>query len=115
MGRILTPERREELAAKRREHPDWIGPQLGELVIEGGVPMKTVAEMLGAGRATAYRWLYGDHPIPSAEPQTLAKRLLMVLQRAKGDGHWPLKGTPRERTAGLIELVRRYRPAPRAH
>lgn len=113
MGRIITEDRRAQISAARAADPEAVGPILAELVIEGNIPVDTVAALLAVSEPTIYRWMYGDsHP---RDPDKIAKinRLLTVFRKAKRSKDLPLAGTATERAKATVALVKKYRPAPK--
>lgn len=114
MGRIITAERRDQIHKARIDDPDALGPTLGELVLDGNVPIDAVAKLLSVSEPTIYRWMYAEsHPRDRDKIQKI-KRLLTVLRKAKRARELPLEGTGQERAEKMGALVLKYRPAPRA-
>lgn len=114
MGRVLTADRLAQIHAARVADPDAPGPILAELIIEGNVPVETVASLLSVSEPTIYRWMYGDsHPRDKDKIEKI-RRLLTILRKAKRARDLPLAGTADARAQATIALVHKYRPAPRA-
>jgi len=114
MTRIITAARRQQIADARLADPDALGPILGELVIEGNVPVGAVAQLMGVSAVTVYRWMYGT--VVPREPSRLNKleRLLTVLRKAKRAHTLPLGGSVPDRIQAVAALVIAHRPAPKA-
>lgn len=110
MTRIITPARRKQIAEARRAHPDSPGPILGELVIEGNVPVEAVAQLMAVSTVTVYRWMYGATVPIDRDKLLKLQRLLTILRKAKRARDLPLDGTVPERIAAMGELVVRHRP-----
>jgi hypothetical protein len=113
MSRIITVERRRQIAHARTLDPDALGPILGELVVEGNVPVKLVATLLDVANVTVYRWMYGA--VQPRDPTTLQRlrRLVTVLRKAKRANDLPLAGDDGQRTAQMKNLLVAHRPPPR--
>lgn len=114
MGRIITTERREQIRRARIDDPDALGPALGELVLDGNVPIDAVAELLSVSEPTIYRWMYAESHPRDRDKILKIKRLLTVLRKAKRAKELPLSGTVAERAQKVAGLVVKYRPVPRA-
>lgn len=114
MTRIITADRRQQIADARATDPDAVGPMLGELVVEGNVPVEAVAELLLVSDVTIYRWMYGMVSPRDADKVKKIQRLLTILRKAKRAGELPLGGSVRERVKAVGRLVLTYRPVPKA-
>src|ERR1700758_4668868 len=112
MGRIITDDRKEQIRKAREADPAAIGPILAELVIEGNVPVEGVAAVLAVSEPTIYRWMYGHSTPRDADKILKIKRLLTVLRKAKRGKDLPLEGNTKSRVTGMIELIKKYKPAP---
>lgn len=113
MSRIITVERRRQIANARAVDPDALGPILGELVVEGNVPVELVAALMDVTNVTVYRWMYGV--VQPRNPTTLQRlrRLVTVLRKAKRANDLPLAGDALQRTAQMRNLLVAHRPPPR--
>lgn len=109
MGRVITEDRREQIAAARAAKPEALGPALAELILEGNIPVEGVATLLAVSEPTIYRWMYGDAEPRDADKKAKIKRMLIVLRKAKRARDTPLKGSNAERVALLIELAKKHR------
>lgn len=110
MGRVISREKKDQIAAARLADPEAIGPILGELIINGNVPVEAVAGLLSVSEPTIYRWMY-MHSIPrDADKIVKIKRLLTVLRKAKRAKDLPLRGSIKDRIAKTGELVKTHRP-----
>lgn len=114
MSRIITADRRQQIADARAANPDALGPILGELVIEGNVPVEAVAELMSVSDVTIYRWMYGSVSPRDADKILKLKRLITVLRKAKRARDLPLGGTMRERIKQTGRLVVAHRPVQRS-
>jgi hypothetical protein len=113
MSRIITAERREQIAAARNADPEALGPMLGELVVEGNIPVEAVAELLNVSDVTVYRWMYGTVSPRDADKILKLKRFLTILRKAKRARDLPLSGSVRERVKGVGRIVMAHRPVPK--
>jgi hypothetical protein len=113
MGRIITAEKVQQIKDARANNPDLLGPALGELVIEGNVPVCAVAELLHVSEPTIYRWMYGNHDPRDADKVLKLKRLLALLRKAKKGKDFPLLGTTEERVALVVQIIEKYKPVAR--
>lgn len=109
MGRIITLERKAQIARARDEKPEALGPVLAELIIDGNVPVEPVAALLCVSEPTVYRWMYG-----ASEPRDLdkiqkVKKLLTIMRKAKRSKDLPLAGNTRERTIQFLKVVETHR------
>jgi hypothetical protein len=113
MGRIITDERRAQIAAARAEKPDALGPQLAELMLMGNVPVEIVATLLSVSEPTVYRWMYGFSEPRDTDKITKINKLMTIIRKAKRAKDLPLTGTTRTRVDAFIELVAKHKnPAP---
>lgn len=113
MPRIITVERRKQIANARSLDPDALGPALGELVVEGNIPVDTIAALMDVANVTVYRWMYGVvDPRKPATRQRL-RRLITVLRKAKRAHDLPLNGDLQNRVAQMQHLIIAHRPVPR--
>jgi len=115
MGRIITSERRDQIAAARAADPDALGPILAELAIDGNVPIEAISKLLSVSKPTVYRWMYGQ-TAPLAQPDKILKleRLITTLRKAKRARDLPLQGTITGRTTATYALVLKHKPQPRS-
>lgn len=113
MGRIITPERLQEIAKARAADPDALGPMLAELIIEGNVPVEAVAELLHVSEPTVYRWMYGSSKPRDIDKIDKIKKLLTILRKAKRARDLPLAGNTKDRVKATGQLVVKHRPLPR--
>lgn len=112
MGRIITTERREQIAAARREKPDALGPALAELMLMGNVPVEIVAIMLSVSEPTVYRWMYGFSEPRDADKIVKVNKLMTIIRKAKRAKELPLTGTTATRVARFAELVKLFMNPP---
>lgn len=110
MGRIITNERKEQIKKACVEHPDALGPKLGQLIIDGNVPVDSVAAVLSVSEPTIYRWMYMFSTPRDPDKIIKVERLLTVLRKAKRAKDLPLEGSPKERFDGLLTLIRKHKP-----
>lgn len=111
MGRIITNERRDQIAAARAADPKALGPALAEIVLDGNVPVEGIASALSVSEPTIYRWMYGNSAPRDADKIVKIQRLLTVLRKAKRGKDLPLEGNTKERVAVLYQLIVKYKPA----
>ena len=109
MGRILSDERRAQIAAARENDLDALGPMLGEFIADNNIPVECVAQLLFASEPTIYRWMYGSNS-PSRVFQENIRKLLTIIRKAKRAKDLPLEGTHTERVAAFINVVKIHRP-----
>lgn len=114
MSRIMTVERRKQIANARAVDPNALGPILGELVIEGNVPIEIVANLLEVAKVTVYRWMYGVVSPRNPTTQQRMRRLITVLRKAKRANDLPLDGDLKARCTQMQNLIVAHRPPPRA-
>lgn len=112
MGRIITQERRDQIARARAAQPDALGPMLAELVLDGNIPIEAVAKMLLVSEPTVYRWMYCESAPRDQAKILMIKRFLTVLRKAKRANELPLSGTTQARVTGTAQLIMKYRPQP---
>lgn len=113
MGRTITPERKDQIAAARLREPEALGPVLGELVLESNAPVGAIALILQVSEPTVYRWMYGDSEPRDKDKIVKIKKLQTILRKARRAKDTPLAGNVTERTAHMMELVVKHRtPAP---
>ena len=105
MGRIITEERREQIAAARKDKPNALGPALAELMLMGNVPVEIVATLLNVSEPTVYRWMYGFSEPRDADKITKVNKLMTVIRKARRAKMLPLTGTAKTRVERFIELV----------
>lgn len=113
MGRIITETRKNEIAAARAADPEALGPMMGELMVEGNIPVGAVAVLLKVSEPTVYRWMYGHSTPRDTETQSVTrniKRLNTILRKAKRARQLPLVGTISVRTAGIAYLIEQHKP-----
>lgn len=108
MGRVIPVRRIEQIAALRKEDPEALGPMLGELAINGRVPVDCLAMLLQVSEPTIYRWMYGESK-PSRVFHPDIKKVLTILRKAKRSKQLPLEGTQAERVKLFIALVKEYK------
>lgn len=112
MGRIITEDRKAQIAAARREKPEALGPMLAELVLDGHIPVEIVAFMMMVSEPTIYRWMYGFSEPRDLQKIQMVKRLMTIIRKAKRARELPLAGNTKERVARFRELVETFkRPA----
>lgn len=111
MGRIITAERREQIATARAADPEAIGPILAELALDGNVPIEAIAELLLVSEPTVYRWMYGVSRPRDLDKIVKINRLITILRKAKRARDLPLAGTTKARVRLTGELVMLHRPA----
>jgi hypothetical protein len=109
MGRIITNERKDQIAAARAAKPDALGPILAELIIEGNVPVEIIATLLAVSEPTVYRWMYGASEPRDADKILKVKRLLTILRKSKRAKDLPLEGNTKERIDLFIALVAKHK------
>jgi hypothetical protein len=114
MGRIITPARIEDIQRAHAADPEAPGPILGELIIEGNVPVEAVAELLRVSEPTIYRWMYGQSRPRDPDKILKIKRLLTVLRKARRAKDLPLHGTTKERIKAVGPLVMKHKPLSRS-
>ena len=114
MGRIISEDKKSQIAAARLADPEAIGPMLGELLIAGNVPIEAVAGLLSVSEPTIYRWMYNHSTPRDADKIVKIKRLLTVLRKAKRAKDLPLRGPIRERIKQTADLIVTHRPAARS-
>lgn len=112
MGRVITAERKEQIARAHVRNPDALGPVLGELVIDTNSPVEGIAWMLAVSEPTVYRWMYGMSEPRDAIKIKMIKSLLTILRKAKRAKDTPLTGTTKERLKQLEAIVRKHRRIP---
>lgn len=110
MGRIITADRMEQIAAARAAYPEALGPILAELVIDGNIPVEAIAELLAVSKLTVYRWMYGEACPRDRDKIEKVKRLLTVLRKAKRARDLPLSGSMNDRIKATGQLVIKHRP-----
>jgi DNA-binding transcriptional regulator YdaS (Cro superfamily) len=113
MGRIITNDRRAQIAAARAADPEAIGPILAELVLGGNIPVEAVAQMLAVHEPTVYRWMYGSSRPRDADKIAKINRLVTVLRKAQRAHDLPLEGSVRARLVATANLVMTHRPVPK--
>jgi hypothetical protein len=113
MGRIITNDRRAQIAAARAADPEAIGPILAELVLDGNVPVEVVASMLSVHEPTIYRWMYGSSRPRDVDKIAKINRLVTVLRKAKRAHDLPLEGPTASRIKATVQLVIAHRPVPK--
>lgn len=109
MGRIITSERKDQIARARSEKPEALGPVLAELIIDGNIPVEAVAGLLSVSEPTIYRWMYGHSEPRDADKILKVKKLLTIMRKAKRAKDLPLKGNTRERIDQFVEVVKTHR------
>lgn len=109
MGRIITNERREQIAHARAAQPEALGPTLAELIIDGNVPIEIVAGLLSVSEPTIYRWMYGHSEPRDADKILKVKKLMTIIRKAKRAKDLPLQGTTKQRVADFLLLVEKHR------
>jgi hypothetical protein len=108
MGRVITEDRREQIANARAANPKALGPALAELIMEGNIPVEGVAILLAVSEPTIYRWMYGDAEPRDADKRLKIQRMLTVLRKAKRAKDTPLSGNTKDRVDTLIELAKKH-------
>jgi hypothetical protein len=109
MGRIITTERKEQIARARAEKPDAMGPVLAELIIDGNVPVEAVAALLAVSEPTVYRWMYGHSEPRDADKILKVKKLLTIMRKAKRAKDLPLVGNTQTRIDAFLKVVDTHR------
>lgn len=112
MSRSISAERRQQIANARAADPDALGPMLGELVVEGHVPIEAVAQLLSVSDVTIYRWMYGTASPRDADKIVKIKRLLSILRKARRAKDLPLAGNIKTRIIATGKIVRDHMPQP---
>jgi hypothetical protein len=110
MSRSITAERRQQIANARIADPNALGPMLGELVVEGHVPVEAVAQLLSVSDVTIYRWMYGTASPRDADKIVKIKRLLSILRKARRAKDLPLVGNVKTRIIETGRIVREHMP-----
>jgi hypothetical protein len=110
MSRIITAERLQQIADAHATDPNAPGPILGQLIIDGNVPIEAVAELLRVSDVTIYRWMYGTARPRDQDKLLKLERLITVLRKAKRAKDLPLAGTVKERVKLTGKLVIAHRP-----
>lgn len=114
MGRVISDDKRANILLARKEDPEAIGPMLGELIIQGNIPVAAAAEILAVSEPTVYRWMYG-HAKPTDKDKILKiKRLLTVFRKAKRAKDLPLYGSAPVRFARTMDLLDLHKPVLRS-
>ena len=109
MGRIITIERKAQIAQAREDKPEALGPVLAELIIDGNIPVEGVAAILEVSEPTIYRWMYGQsEPRDQVKIRTV-KKLIAIIRKAKRSKDIPLAGNTRERTIAFLKTVETHR------
>lgn len=109
MGRIIAEHKVDAIRKARLADKDALGPMLGELVVDGNVPIDPVAEMLHVSGTTVYRWMYGESQ-PGQVYIPFIKRMCTILRKAKRARQLPLEGSMAERIKATVALVLEHRP-----
>lgn len=109
MGRIITTERKDQIAEARAAKPDALGPVLAELIIDGNIPVEIIATLLSVSEPTVYRWMYGHSEPRDADKILKVKKLLTIIRKAKRAKDLPLAGNTQERIAGFLGVVEKHR------
>lgn len=110
MGRIITPDRMDDIRKAREADPEALGPILAELVIDGNVPVEAVAELLSVSEPTIYRWMYGHSKPRDIDKIAKIKKVLTILRKAKRAKDLPLTGATKDRIKAVEALVIKHRP-----
>lgn len=110
MGRTISADKLDQINLARTADPEALGPMLGELVINGNVPIEAVASLLAVSEPTIYRWMYSESQPRDADKIVKIKRLLTVLRKAKRARDLPLRGTVKDRIKLTGQLVVDHRP-----
>lgn len=105
MGRIISDTRKAQIKWLRESDPDALGPQLGELIIEGNLPVEAIAKLLAVAEPTIYRWMYGDSYPRDHDKIVKIKNLLIRLNNARNGGFFPLNGSTVDRANVLFSLL----------
>lgn len=114
MGRIISQDKIDSIQQRRVDEPDALGPMLGELVIQGNVPIAAVATLLNVSEPTVYRWMYGQAAPTDKDKIVKIKRLLTVLRKAKRARDLPMHGTIKDRITAMRGLVLTHKPVLRS-
>lgn len=109
MGRIITSDRKEQIARARENKPEALGPVLAELIIDGNIPVEAVAGLLSVSEPTIYRWMYGHSEPRDADKILKVKKLLTIIRKAKRARDLPLTGNTKERIDLFVEVVKTHR------
>jgi IS30 family transposase len=110
MSRIITADRLQQIADAHAADPNAPGPILGQLIIDGNVPVEAVARMLRVSDVTIYRWMYGTARPRDQDKLDKLEKLLTILRKAKRAKELPLAGTVPQRIKLVEKLVIAYRP-----
>lgn len=108
MGRVITDEKLEAIIYQLERDRDNLGLNLGKLVIEGNVPVESIAQLMQVSEPTIYRWMYGTSK-PSKVYHESLEKVLKILRGGKRDKVIPMKGLKEDRVAKFVEIVKDYR------
>lgn len=111
MGRIITQEKMDAMAAAIAADKNALGPTLGIMLIKGNVPVEAAAVLLSVSEPTVYRWMYGESEPRDADKVVKLKNFLMLLRRMRKDKELPLEGKTSARVQAFVKLVKRYHVA----
>lgn len=109
MGRIITQERRQQIAAARAANPDALGPALAEQIINGNVPVEIVSQLLAVSEPTVYRWMYGNSEPRDHDKIQKVKKLLVIMRKGRRGKDLPLSGGTKDRNEAFLKVVAKYR------
>jgi len=110
MGRVISPDKLEAITAAHRAHPKEIGPALGYLILNNGIPVDIIADVLAVSRPTIYRWMHGHTKPLDRDKVKKIEVVLATLRLAKRSKALPLYGSVRERNAATLQLLGDYKP-----
>lgn len=110
MPRPLTAERVDQIRTAHDADPEAIGPLLGVMIMEGNLPVDTIAKMLVVSEPTVYRWMYGETiPRDPDKIRRLNRLVTLLLRVREADELYVAKGSSAERTQAFVQLITRYR------
>lgn len=110
MGRVISQDKLTAITAAHRAHPKEIGPALGHLVLNNGIPVYIIADVLAVSNPTIYRWMYGETKPLDRDKVKKIEVLLATLRLAKRVKVLPLYGSARERRNATLQLLEDYKP-----
>ena len=113
MGRTISPEKLTLMNDARAKDPDAFGPQLGDFVVNCGVPVELIAKALNVAEPTIYRWMFLQAAPRDKDKIVKVKRLLTTLRKARRGKALPLTGNMKARHAAMIDILETYKPVAR--
>lgn len=109
MSRVIADHKIAQIRDARVQDPAALGPLLGEMLLDGNVPIEAAGALLKVSDTTVYRWMYGESK-PSAVYEPYIKKLLTILRKAKRAKQLPLVGNTKARINQTASLVKEHRP-----